>query len=285
MKKVLLVCKESAYQAHNELVKSGKLDLTRIQQSHETHYDTLNFIKRLLTARKVHTREILRGHEFDETDYDLVISVGGDGTFLDAAKKIKNKLLLGINSDIDRSVGRFCCANKVNFEKIIDLIIRGKFKPTIINRMEISFNDKKIETQILNDILVHHSSPAGMSQYVLEIKGHQERQRGSGIWISTAAGSTGAIKSSGGKALPLKSKALQYIPRELYQNRDAHYRFRGGLFRGDGTFTICSQMYDGMIYMDGAHKRMPFKFGDKVVVHNSRYPLRAVYLMSNYKGR
>ncbi len=40
-------------------------------------------------------------------DEDLVVTVGGDGTMLDASHRVRETPILGFNSDPDRSVGYF----------------------------------------------------------------------------------------------------------------------------------------------------------------------------------
>ena len=73
---------------------------------------------------------------------------------------------------------------------------------------------------VLNDILVCHHNPGAMSRYFLTVEGTREEQRSSGVWIATAAGSSGGLHSAGGKVLTQKSKEFQYRPRELYRGKN-----------------------------------------------------------------
>ena len=81
---------------------------------------------------------------------------------------------------------------------------------------------------ILNDILVAHQCPAAMSRYRISVDGQCEEQYGSGVWISTAAGSTAGILSAGGRVMRPGSKRIQYMSRELFDRPDTAYSLRGG---------------------------------------------------------
>ena len=189
------------------------------------------------------------------------MSVGGDGTFLDAARHLLDRPILGVNSDPEHSVGRFCSANPKIFKAVLDHVIHNKLRIQTVYRMQIRIDGRLYPTPILNDVLICHACPAAMSHYVLKLKGTQERQRSSGIWISTAAGSTGVVKSLGGKVLGLGSDKLQYRPRELYEGRERHYRLTGGVFAAKDGLKVLSQTPQGMIYVDGAHRKLKFSEG------------------------
>ena len=70
---------------------------------------------KILLTHGIRFTESYRGRGIDYLKYDLIITVGGDGTFLEAAKHAKHQIILGVNSAPDHSVGRFCIANKYNF--------------------------------------------------------------------------------------------------------------------------------------------------------------------------
>jgi len=71
-----------------------------------------------------------------------------------------------------------------------------------------------------------------MSRYYLQVGKLLEEQRSSGVWIATAAGSTGGLRSAGGKVLPKEDKKFQYKPRELYYGKKTCYHLKGGIKPG-----------------------------------------------------
>ncbi len=285
IRNALIVYKKSAYEAYyreyrhpaiTQLARAGDPGLAHLKRSHRVHYRTLCGVEAALKKKGVRCRRRFRGGTFDESAYDLVVSVGGDGTFLDAARNIRKKPLFGINSDSDHSVGRFCAADQTDFEQAFQAFFSGRFRRVKINRMRVQVGAKTVADPVLNDVLICHASPGAMSHYVLELRGRRERQRSSGVWISTAAGSTGAVGSAGGHALPLESSPLQYMPRELYEGHGARYRFRGGILPG-GRILVRSQMEAGRVYMDGAHHFLRLGYGDAVRISPSTFPLEAVF--------
>ena len=66
-------------------------------------------------------------------DADMIISAGGDGTFLMAASKVlDDKPVLGVNTDEQRSEGFLCLPNKYStrqgFMTAMEKIATGQFK-------------------------------------------------------------------------------------------------------------------------------------------------------------
>lgn len=281
---VLVVYKKSVYQIYvlerrnPSLLRQLRLDETfwKLRAAHEAHQKALREIQKVLRKSQIPHRIIHRARKFDYRPYDFVISVGGDGTFLEAARGVRNQVILGVNSDPDRSVGSFCSTNQNTFEKVFDSILCGRASIVKLDRMQLKLNGDPLDFNVLNDILISHPNPAAMSRYRIRIGRLGEEQRSSGLWISTAAGSTGAMKSAGGKVLPLGSNKIQYLPRELYWGRGANYRLKGGVLSGETTIKAESLMRVGMIYVDGAHFRISFSYGDRLEVSRSSYPLKSV---------
>ncbi|MDO8517587.1 MAG: NAD(+)/NADH kinase, partial [Nanoarchaeota archaeon] len=60
-------------------------------------------------------------------DIDLVISIGGDGTFLSASHFIDNQLILGVNNNVAQSEGALCSIDLIKLEEKISKIIQGNY--------------------------------------------------------------------------------------------------------------------------------------------------------------
>ena len=202
--------------------------------------------------------------------------MGGDGTFLEAARQIQNQPILGVNSDPTRSVGSFCRANRDSFEKIVDRILQGKAKIERFSRLQLKLNGKPLGVNVVNDLLITDRRSAAMNRYWIQVGRVKEEQRSSGIWVSTAVGSTGALKSAGGKALPRGSKAIQYKPRELYAGLGRRYRLSGGIVPAGRPLIIGSLMHEGVICVDGEHLKFPFRYGDVLKISSSPHPLHLI---------
>lgn len=286
IKRALILYKKSAYKIyfleHRSSILRKKMRLTSsgvaaFRKSHNEHYRTLGELEKTLRALHIKYTKSTRGRKIDYARYDFVIAVGGDGTFLEAARGVKKQLILGINSNPARSVGKFCIANGKTFKNVLKNILAGKLKLKKLQRLRLKLEEGTSPFDVLNDLLICNENPAAMSRYQLSINGKSEEQRSSGVWISTAAGSTGAIKSAGGKVLPIESKAVQYMPRELQNYPKPKYKLRGGVVVLRQSIKVRSLIRGGMIYVDGAHIKFPFGFGGVARISISPYPLKAVF--------
>lgn len=252
-------------------------DIALFKDMHISHQRTLAEVRRVLRKLKINYHVSNRKARIPYDRYDLVITVGGDGTFLQAAGHLTDQLILGVNSDAKRSVGNFCVANEKNFEDIFDRIMSGKLPPTKFSRLLLKVSDNKRKFYVLNDILACDINPAAMSRYEIAVEGRREEQRSSGVWVSTASGSTGAIRSSGGVRLKRTSEKAQYRPRELYARSGRRYHLTGQVLSLKKPLKIRSLMRKGVIYVDGAHTKIPFAYGQTATVTRARSPIRTFF--------
>lgn len=252
-------------------------EIKRFRHTHENHFWSLSYVETVLKSRKLKFTKTCRGSSLDYSRYDLIITVGGDGTFLEAARHVKEGTVWGINSDPSWSVGRFCSGNSKNFEKLLDKILAGKAGVRKFNRLNLSFSDGAPSMNVLNDILICHHNPGAMSRYFLTVGRVREEQRSSGVWIATAAGSSGGLHSAGGKVLPQENKEFQYKPRELYRGKNMHYRLKGGILKQTQKITLTSLMREGVVFVDGSHVCLPFSFGARIFVSRSSNPLKIIF--------
>jgi NAD+ kinase len=284
---ILLLYKNSTYAGYflsdrKRLAKLAGLlntkEIKRFRHTHENHFRSLSRVEAVLKMRKLKFTKVRRGSSLDYSRYDLVITVGGDGTFLEAARHLKEETIWGINSDPSWSVGRFCSGNPKNFETLLDKILAGKARIRKFNRLSLTFNDDTQTMNVLNDILICHRNPGAMSRYFLTIGRVREEQRSSGVWIATAAGSSGGLHSAGGKVvLPQKNKDFQYKPRELYRGKNIHYHLKGGMLKPTQKISLISLMREGAVFVDGSHVCLPFSFGSKIFVSRSSNPLKIIF--------
>jgi len=235
-------------------------------------------VKPLRTAHDNNARcletvqEVLHGqgiaHEFRErNDFeglkkaDLVIAVGGDGTFLSAATHVGATPMLGVNSNPPHSVGYFCAATAKTFGTVLEKVLAGKARTTKVVRMRLTLGGKVISRRILNDVLVASSNPAATSRYTIRAQGKSEAHRSSGVWVATPAGSTAGIRAAGGKTLPLTSQRLQFLVREPFTPEDSTYDLTRGFISGRQKLFIESRMEGGSLFVDGPRNVLDFQTG------------------------
>ena len=281
--KILVFYKKSVLDMHHgslPTVKNSSI-LRAINKAHADHYESLDLLIELLKETGLPYRLLQRGKSIPRiTANHLAISLGGDGTFIYASHHVDSGSIIGINSAPASSVG-FYCRNSLydrNFDlpHLIEDMNRGRLKPKKIQRLNILLNGKSIQVPVLNDILITENNPATTSRYQILLRGRQESQKSSGIWISTATGSTAAYQSAGGRPFrqtDTKGKRQFGVKvRELYKEKSV--RLIGGLVKDGEPFAVTSAMANGRIYVDGGYLEKPFSLGDTVKVKFYRHPLK-----------
>jgi NAD+ kinase len=231
---------------------------------------TLNLIQKILKKNKINYKIVLREKLNKKLfeNKDLILVVGGDGTFLMASHFVFDKtLMFGVNADPSCKEGFFMSADKDDFEKKFNKIRKNKFKVKKLYRLEAFIGKKKIPELALNEFYVASEKPYHTARYYINIKGKKERQKSSGVLVSTAAGSYAWVKSAGGKALPLYSDSFEYIIREPYCGRTAaKCKLLNQVLKRNEKVVIEFEVGKGIIIADSTAAEYRFKAKQKVTV-------------------
>lgn len=259
--------------------RSGDATAKRLLAADAEHARTIDAVRQALGKRKIAFGEAsLAGLDARVKGQlaisDLVISIGGDGTALGASHYVRGGALIGVNSAPGDSVGHFCSVNRKNFAARLDAALSGKVKPKELARLQIVLDEKPLPELALNDVLIAHQCTASTTRYLLKVGRREEEHRSSGIWISTAAGSTAGIGSAGGKKMPLGSKRIQYLVRELYREPKRTYSLTRGFIEAGEEILVASKMAAGELYIDGAKTRYEFPFGARAKISVAQSALR-----------
>jgi NAD+ kinase len=193
--------------------------------------------------------------ELGPDDPDFIITVGGDGTILDAERRFPGipKVALRMSKS---------CKNCIGYKpseagKIISRIKQKKYKIIKYGKVEIEARGKTLTG--LNEVQIHNKNPFRALRFTLKTVGKKsETIIGDGLIASTTYGSTGYYQAIGYKpfssgirigfnntypkrrAIPLKEKAEVVILRE-----------------------------DGLVIADNEKRMIPIVAGDKVVIRKS----------------
>jgi NAD+ kinase len=203
----------------------------------------------------------------DESEFDLAIVVGGDGTMLNYARYIRDLPMLGVNSSPQSSVGRFHYTDVDGLAGVLDDIGSHGLEPLNLIRIRVVIDGQPVPFPALNEVLFAQRNPAATSRYVLRIGDNEESQRSSGVWVATAAGSSGAILSAGGSLQRPDDKGLQYRVREPFRSRldSREMRLLGGM-TPDGRVEILSRMFEAAVFIDGMRGIQPVGYWSRVVI-------------------
>lgn len=242
--------------------------------AHQKNLACIDHVVSVLTKRGIAHRVMCRSllSQADTLD-SFIISVGGDGTLLDVSHHCTDAPILGVNSDPSSSVGALCAAQQSNFEQVLEEIYKHSLLPTPLARLLVSIDNKKLALNPLNDLLFCHKNPMAMSRFSLSFKGKTELHRGSGLWVSTAAGSTGGIFSSGAKPLALEQENALFRVREPSYNNGTQPHLLEGMLGAKDILLIECQMSDAAIFIDGPHKTWDVSLGQTIEVGLAHEPL------------
>lgn len=289
--RALVVYKKSHYELYESRTGIGTLReqvrsfVRSMMLSHEANQRTLAAVHRAFEAVGVPYDCIYRGELRSAEGYDLLCSVGGDGTFLEVARHSVTTPVLGVNSDPQRSVALFCAADEETVQKRLEAILAGDLREVRLARLQVALNGTPLDFHALNDVLFCHTNPAAMTTYTLRLGDVKEAQKSSGVWFASAAGSTAAIRSAGGRRLPLRSRRLQYLVREPYVADGSPYRLGKGLVTPREKVELTSKTRRGRLYIDGSHRHVSCGLGDVMQVSSAAPPLRVFGLDDRRRRR
>lgn len=204
----------------------------------------------------------------------LIISLGGDGTLLHASHHVGgDNYLLGINSCPEHSVGHLCPIIPRDIDNAIECFINNEFQSTSIRRLKLEASRKQILPLALNDVLLCNRHPAATSRYQISICStdnqeiQSEKQLSSGLWVSTAAGSTAAISSYGFDKSSINSSNIFIAVREPYTPRNEELNLQKFYLNGDeNSLLFFSRMRQGLVCVDGPDSCGYLGFGDTVQI-------------------
>jgi NAD+ kinase len=262
----------------------------RLTQAHNAHTEARDQLIEVLTQAHIsfeimNIDELLAAHiPYFKPDGSgglrpgarLVLALGGDGTLLHSSHYCgADVALVGINSCPEQSVGHLCAFQPNSIEAIPNLLLTprsGDFER--VRRLEVGCSAQVNLPLALNDILFCHKHPAVMSRYQIALVPSQasgdarsERHHSSGVWISTPAGSTAAIRSYGLPVPRLTDNAFLFAVRELYPRPERSYSLCSQLLDGaQYTLEFQCRMRQGMVWIDGPDACAELGFGDTLRV-------------------
>ena len=151
--------------------------------------------------------------ELSDLHPDFLFSIGGDGTFIDAANLVGDSGLpiLGINTG---RIGFLTNVNRSNFREAFDFLQKSDYQIEKRSLLQVS-SDNGAElpaTFALNDISIH---PHGESINSVHVEANGERLNtywGDGLIVATPTGSTAYSLSCGGPILVPSANVMVLTP-------------------------------------------------------------------------
>lgn len=206
---------------------------------------------------------------------DLIIVMGGDGTFLSAARQVApyRVPLVGIN------LGHLGFLSQVSCEKMLcqlNEILLGQYlceECTIVEAQVFRFGEPIFHHLALNDVVLSRGLAGKMIEFEVFInQNFVYRQRSDGLIVSTPTGSTAYALAAGGPILQSGLKAFTLVPvcPQSMTNRPI-------VIGADCEIEILVTKaedarvhYDGQIYVD-------IQTMDHILLRRYRHPVRVIH--------
>jgi NAD+ kinase len=254
------------------LLKEGITPVMEQQQLHAT----VEFAKTVSSEVAASVLEL--GKDAKETDLELAVVLGGDGTILKAAELVRDSQtpLLGINLG---HVGFLAESEKNEIGSTIARVVAKDYlvKERLTLDVSVKLDGKEVyRTWALNEATVEKSARERMLEVVVEVDGRPLSSFGcDGIVISTPTGSTAYAFSAGGPVVWPSVDALLMVP------LSAHALFARPLVISPNSLVAVEVLKrsagTGVLWCDG-RRSTELPAGARVEVRKSDKPVRLARL-------
>ena len=144
---------------------------------------------------------------YDEINPELVITIGGDGTVLDAVHRYIDQLdstyFVGVHSG---TLGFYTDYNEDEWQVLVEDILKDKWKVDRRNMLEVRSNQHVYYA--LNEMRIEENHRTMVCDIYINGE-YLERFRGNGLCVSTPSGSTALTRSLGGAIVAASIPTLQ----------------------------------------------------------------------------
>jgi NAD+ kinase len=209
----------------------------------------------------------------DDFDADIVISMGGDGTFLKAASRVRQKMIpiLGINMG---RLGFLADISPNDIEKCLDAIYEEDY--SIENRalIQVTTDGEPLEGYncALNDVAILKRDTASMISIRASINGdYLTTYQADGLVISSPTGSTAYSLSNGGPIIVPGTKVFSMTAVAPHSMNICPIVLADS---SEITLTVESRSHNFLIAIDGRSEKC--KEGTKLTLRRAPYDVKVV---------
>lgn len=288
IERVLVILKQTALSRLERSVDAGSKRMLELMQredesvvgiraAHEEHVSSVRLVRETLRRLGIRFRETQGLPRRPIRGYDLVMPIGGDGTALSVSHQVRDDTpMLGVNSAPSFSVGYLAGTTAAGLEARLEDLSSDRIEPLTVQRLGLTIGKTPVQAPIMNDALFCANNPGVMTRYRLTWPDGEELQRSSGVWVSTPAGSTGALASAGGPILPLTARQFAFLAREPYSPPGEAVRLKSAVLVKEDRLSLECRIHEASVFVDGAHQVHPIPFGQTVHFTLHDRPLRLV---------
>ena len=289
-KKRYCVIKRSELDYYQESKKSygnfkrlGHSLQNQIQDSHDNQTSFVTKFKLLAEelSLKITFVEENKIDEISPQATDLVISCGGDGTFLTCAQKFQSSILLGANSDFKPkagpgSYGALTSINRTNLEERLHQLIAGDFFVDQWNRLQVKINGELLNQYAVNDIYFGQKISYKTCNITVIQSGIEQDFSCSGILACTGMGSHAWYYNAGGSPFSNELDAFGFSA--LFPNLKRSMKFSSGIISSRHELIMVPQDENYVLSFDSKSEVINTSLGDEIRV--SLAPNKALRVIS-----
>ena len=227
------------------------------------YYDFLTLDQHL----DVRTTGIIDGNDFDA---DFVISMGGDGTFLKAASRVREKMIPIVGVNMGR-LGFLADVSPVDIEHCVEAIYQDDFAIESRALIKVQTDGEPLEGYdcALNDVAILKRDTASMISIRASINGqYLTTYQADGLVISTPTGSTAYSLSNGGPIIVKVFSMTAVAPHSM--------NIRPIVLSDSSeiTLTVESRSHNFLVAIDGRSEKC--KEGTRLTLNRAPYDVKVV---------
>jgi len=208
-------------------------------------------------------------NQFTPQANDLVLSAGGDGTFLSCAQHFGHATLLGLNSDYKPraglgSYGALTMVNRTNLEERLTQLVEGHWQEDRWNRLQASVNGIPIPRFAVNDIYYGMQIAYRTCDIIVTQGGQSQDFNCSGLLCCTGMGSHAWYSNAGGS--PFSNELDAFGFRVLFPNLKRPLKFMGGVISKRHELLITPEREGYVLSFDSGTDVIYTEMGDQISI-------------------
>ena len=218
----------------------------------------------------VNPSELISGNDFQA---DVVVSMGGDGTFLEAARRVGDKEIpiLGINMG---RLGFLADFSPEDIAPAINQIYAGEARTELRSVLQIEYSQGKPKGYpfALNEVAVLKRDNSSMISIRVDINDeYLTTYQADGLIINTPTGSTGYALSVGGPIMAPESHVIGMVPVAPHSLSVRPITLCDDM---EVSLTVESRSHNFLVAIDGRSESC--QEGIKLTVHRASYNIYVV---------
>lgn len=230
------------------------------------YYDFLTLDQRL----DVRASSIIEGNNFEA---DFVISMGGDGTFLKAASRVREKMIPIVGVNMGR-LGFLADVSPSEIERCVDALYEDDFSIESRALIKVQTDGEPLEGYdcALNDVAILKRDTASMISIRTSVNGqYLTTYQADGLVVSTPTGSTAYSLSNGG---PIIVPGTKVFSMTAVAPHSMNIRPIVLSDSSEITLTVESRSHNFLVAIDGRSEKC--KEGTRLTLNRAPYDVKVV---------